>query len=103
MNSSQMTDQVQHMNKYETRKIVKLMIWPHKKRLQKKELAYLVKEGTVCQIVIRNPRIQWPLNMNTEENREWYYVDYLARFTNMSVQGLMSGCNDKARKQYQCE
>ena len=98
-----MTDQVQHVNKHETRLTVKNKIWPHIKRLQKTDLAQSKKEGTVCQIVIRNPRIQWPPNMNTEENREWYYVDYLARFTNMSVQELMSGCNDKARKQYQCE
>ena len=66
-----------------------------KKQLQKKDLAYSVKEGTVCQIVIRNPGLQWPPNNKTEKDKEWYYDNFLAPMDNMSMQEFISSCNGK--------
>ena len=96
-------DQAEHVNKHYTKEIVKNRVWTHIKRLQKKDLAYSKKEGTVCQIVMANPRIQWPPNCEEEEDMRWYYDNYLGPYVNMALQEMMSACNNAAQEQYKCE
>ena len=96
-------DQTEHVNKHCTKEIVKNKVWVHIKRLQKKDLAYSKKEGTVCQIIMSSETIQWPTSCEEEEDKKWYYETHVGPYANMALQEMMSACNDATREQYKCE
>ena len=95
--------QVDHANMSRTKESVKLKIWPHIKRMQKKDLVYSTTEGTVCHIVMTSDAIQWTDSCDKEEDRKWYYETRVAPWINMALQELLSANNDGTRKQYKCE
>ena len=98
-----MTGQAENVNKFERRRVIKMNVWPHKKRFQKDDLALSQKEGTVCQILIGNPGLQWPPNSEEQKNKKWYYINMLAPLVSLAMSKFISGSNDKGREQYQCE